>query len=107
METNEAEIARPTNDYMLSLVLRNEGYAMAFPNELLAEGLAPEGLKEYIVQRSRWCIDPMKVLCGRMGLFSSSNLWWLERDRDHLLTPDTNLPAVAAEVPCRRIAGTG
>ena len=34
------------------------GYRTIFLNEQLSLGLAAEGLKEYITQRSRWCLGP-------------------------------------------------
>ena len=45
-----------TEDYLLSLRLKEIGYTTAYLNEPLTFGLAPEGLKEYITQRSRWCL---------------------------------------------------
>ena len=38
--------------------------------ERLTLGLAPEGLKEYITQRSRWCLGFMQIVRGRSGPFS-------------------------------------
>ena len=48
--------ASVTEDYLLTLALREFGYRTIYLNEKLSLGLAPEGLKEYITQRSRWCL---------------------------------------------------
>ncbi|MBP0574581.1 hypothetical protein J8J40_28375, partial [Mycobacterium tuberculosis] len=69
-------------------------------NEPLTEGLAPEGLKEYITQRARWCLGLMQIVRGRLGPFSRSGLRW--RDRwsvvDGLLYWLTNYPFRIAAV---------
>ena len=59
-----------TEDYLLSLRLKEKGFLTAFLNEPLTYGLAPEGLKEYIVQRSRWCLGFMQIVRGRSGPLS-------------------------------------
>ena len=45
-----------TEDYLLTLRLREKGIRTIYLNEVLSLGLAPEGLKEYYGQRSRWCL---------------------------------------------------
>ena len=40
-----------TEDYLLTLRLKETGYATAYLDEPLSFGLAPEGLKEYVTQR--------------------------------------------------------
>lgn len=37
-----------TEDFMLTLQLQEYGYRTVYLNEALTEGLAPEGLKEYV-----------------------------------------------------------
>ena len=59
-----------TEDYLLSLRLKEKGYTTAYLNEPLTFGLAPEGLKEYVTQRSRWCLGFMQIARGRSGPFS-------------------------------------
>jgi cellulose synthase (UDP-forming) len=59
-----------TEDYLLTLRLKERGLSTAYLNEPLTFGLAPEGLKEYIVQRSRWCLGFMQIARGRSGPFS-------------------------------------
>ena len=69
-----------TEDYLLTLRLKEKGFATAYLNEPLTYGLAPEGLKEYVTQRSRWCLGFMQIARGRSGPLSSrSNLAWLDR----------------------------
>jgi cellulose synthase (UDP-forming) len=50
-----------TEDYLLSLRLKEKGFLTAYLNEPLTYGLAPEGLKEYITQRSRWRLGFMQI----------------------------------------------
>jgi len=45
-----------TEDYLLTLRLKGQGFKTIYLNEQLSLGLAPEGLKEYVTQRSRWCL---------------------------------------------------
>jgi cellulose synthase (UDP-forming) len=59
-----------TEDYLLSLRLKEKGFSTAYLNEPLTYGLAPEGLKEYITQRSRWCLGFMQIVRGRSGPLS-------------------------------------
>ncbi len=64
-----------TEDYLLTLRMKEAGYRTVYLNEPLTLGLAPEGLKEYITQRSRWCLGFVQIFRGRSGPFSrSSNL---------------------------------
>jgi cellulose synthase (UDP-forming) len=60
-----------TEDYLLSLRFKEKGFSTAYLNEPLTYGLAPEGLKEYITQRSRWCLGFMQIARGRSGPFSA------------------------------------
>jgi cellulose synthase (UDP-forming) len=62
-----------TEDYLLTLRLREIGYRTVYLNERLSLGLAPEGLKEYVVQRSRWCLGFMQICAGRSGPFRFGN----------------------------------
>jgi cellulose synthase (UDP-forming) len=56
-----------TEDYLVTLRLREIGYQTVYLNERLSLGLAPEGLKEYITQRSRWCLGFVQICRGRSG----------------------------------------
>lgn len=59
-----------TEDYLLTLRMAEAGYKTAYLNERLSLGLAPEGLAEYCVQRSRWCLGFVQICRGRNGPFS-------------------------------------
>lgn len=63
-----------TEDFMMTLVLRDAGWETAYLNEALTEGLAPEGLKEYVTQRARWCLGMMQIARSRVGPFARNNL---------------------------------
>lgn len=66
--------ASVTEDYLLTSTLALHGYATVYLNEALSEGLAPEGLKEYITQRARWCLGLMQIVHSRAGPFSREKL---------------------------------
>ncbi|MEQ6248114.1 glycosyltransferase [Sulfitobacter sp. HNIBRBA3233] len=63
-----------TEDFMLTLALQNGGWKTIYLSEPLTEGLAPEGLKEYITQRARWCLGLMQIARSSLGPFAPSNL---------------------------------
>ena len=56
-----------TEDYLLTLRLRERGIRTVYLNEVLSLGLAPEGLKEYYGQRSRWCLGAIQICRGPSG----------------------------------------
>ena len=56
-----------TEDYLLTLRLKADGYRTVYLNERLSLGLAPEGLKEYITQRGRWCLGFVQICRGPLG----------------------------------------
>lgn len=63
-----------TEDFMLTLALQNAGWRSVYLSEPLSEGLAPEGLKEYVTQRARWCLGLMQIARSSLGPFSTNNL---------------------------------
>lgn len=63
-----------TEDFMMTLVLQERGWKTVYLNEPLSEGLAPEGLKEYVTQRARWCLGLMQIARSRLGPLSRNNL---------------------------------
>lgn len=63
-----------TEDFMLTLALQNAGWKTVYLTEPLTEGLAPEGLKEYVTQRARWCLGLMQIARSSLGPFAKSNL---------------------------------
>jgi cellulose synthase (UDP-forming) len=69
-----------TEDYLVTLRLKELGYRTVYLNERLTLGLAPEGLKEYITQRGRWCLGFMQIVRGRSGPLSlHSKLSFIDR----------------------------
>ena len=51
----------------MTLRLKESGYRTVYLNEPLTLGLAPEGLKEYITQRGRWCLGTLQVALLKDG----------------------------------------
>ncbi|OAF08684.1 glycosyl transferase family 2 [Bradyrhizobium neotropicale] len=69
-----------TEDYLVTLRLKERGLRTVYLNERLTIGLAPEGLKEYITQRGRWCLGFMQIVRGRSGPLSrNSKLSFIDR----------------------------
>ena len=62
-----------TEDYLLTLRLREKRFRTVYLNEVLSLGLAPEGLKEYYGQRSRWCLGAVQICCGRSSPLNFRN----------------------------------
>jgi cellulose synthase (UDP-forming) len=63
-----------TEDFMLTLVLQEANYRTVYLNEALTEGLAPEGLKEYVTQRARWCLGLMQIARSHVGPLARNRL---------------------------------
>jgi len=59
-----------TEDYLLTLRLSEHGYRTVYLGEPLSEGLAAEGLPQYISQRTRWCLGMMQIVRGPYNPFS-------------------------------------
>jgi cellulose synthase (UDP-forming) len=68
-----------TEDFLITLRLQEEGFTTVYLNEALTEGLAPEGLGEYITQRGRWCLGLIQIVRGPMGPFSRNRLRLVDR----------------------------
>ena len=62
-----------TEDYLLTIRMQRNGFRTVYLNERLSMGLAPEGLKEYVTQRSRWCLGFMQIIRGKDGPFHLGN----------------------------------
>lgn len=62
-----------TEDYLLTLRLKRNGFRTVYLNERLSLGLAPEGLNEYMTQRSRWCLGFIQIIRGADGPFKLKN----------------------------------
>ena len=68
-----------TEDFLLTLRLAEKGWKTAYLNEPLTEGLAPEGLQEYIVQRGRWCLGMMQIIRNVYNPFGDHKLSLMHR----------------------------
>lgn len=62
-----------TEDFLLTVRLRERGYKTIYLNEKLSVGLAPEGINEYATQRTRWCLGLVQICRGRSGPFRFGN----------------------------------
>jgi cellulose synthase (UDP-forming) len=62
-----------TEDYLVSLRLRERGFRTVYLNEALSLGLAPEGLAEYSCQRSRWALGFVQICRGTSGPLRPNN----------------------------------
>lgn len=63
-----------TEDFMVTLCLQEAGWRTVYLDEALTEGLAPEGLKEYVTQRARWCLGLMQIIRSRVGPLARNGL---------------------------------
>ena len=61
-----------TEDALTTYRLEEAGWRTIYLNEKLSQGLAPEGLAEYVVQRSRWCLGTVQQIRTPWGPFGSS-----------------------------------
>jgi cellulose synthase (UDP-forming) len=71
--------ATVTEDMLTSFRMREIGYRTVYLNEHLSHGLAPEGLSEYITQRSRWCLGAMQQIRTRWGFAGSARIGLMNR----------------------------
>lgn len=62
-----------TEDYLLTLRLHESGLKTVYLDERLSAGLAPEGLKEYATQRTRWCLGFIQICRGRYNPLRFNN----------------------------------
>jgi len=62
-----------TEDLLVTLRLSEKGIRTVYLNEVLSLGLAPEGLKEYYGQRSRWCLGATQIFRGKSGPLKFGN----------------------------------
>ena len=63
-----------TEDFLLTLELDRRGWRTIYLNERLSAGLAPEGIKEYLTQRGRWCLGLMQIIRSSIGPLSRGHL---------------------------------
>ena len=62
-----------TEDYLVTLKMKAGGYRTDYLNERLSLGLAPEGLKEYVTQRTRWALGFIQICRGPLGPWRRDN----------------------------------
>lgn len=62
-----------TEDYLVTLKMKAVGFRTVYLNERLSLGLAPEGLKEYVTQRSRWALGFVQICRGALGPLRPNN----------------------------------
>jgi cellulose synthase/poly-beta-1,6-N-acetylglucosamine synthase-like glycosyltransferase len=68
-----------TEDMLTTFKLKEHGYRTIFLNEQLSMGLAPEGLQEYIKQRSRWCLGGIQQLYTRWSFAGPARVGLINR----------------------------
>ena len=68
-----------TEDFLITLRLQEAGWRTVYLNEPLTEGLAPEGVVEYVVQRTRWCLGLIQIVRGPSGPLTRNNLRLIDR----------------------------
>lgn len=68
-----------TEDMLTTFKMEEHGYRTIFLNEKLSIGLAPEGLKEYVTQRSRWCLGALQQIYTRWSFAGSARIGWISR----------------------------
>lgn len=83
-----------TEDFLLTIRLDSHGYRTVYLNEALTEGLAPEGLHEYVVQRGRWCLGMMQIVRNVYNPLGANRLRLMQRFSliDSLLFWTTTFP---------------
>lgn len=80
-----------TEDMLTTFKLQEHGYRTVFLNERLSLGLASESLREYVAQRSRWCLGAVQQIYTRYSFWGSARL----RLRDRVAFFDSVLYWVA------------
>jgi len=64
-----------TEDFLTSLTLKAAGYRTAYVDEVLAVGLAPEGLDSFFGQRLRWAVGGLQIFRYFNPLFKVGLTW--------------------------------
>jgi cellulose synthase (UDP-forming) len=68
-----------TEDMLTTFKLEEHGYRTIFLNEMLSMGLAPEGLQEYIAQRTRWCLGAIQQIYTRWSFAGRARISLVNR----------------------------
>lgn len=68
-----------TEDMLTSFKIAEHGYRTIYLNERLSLGLAPESLREFISQRSRWCLGAIQQISTRWSFFGAGRVGVINR----------------------------
>lgn len=68
-----------TEDMLTTFRMLEHGYRTILLDEPLSLGLAPEGLKDYIGQRSRWCLGAIQQIYTRWSFFGAAKIGFINR----------------------------
>ena len=68
-----------TEDMLTTFRMLEHGYRTVFLNEQLSLGLAPEGLQEYVSQRSRWCLGAVQQIYTRWSFAGAAKIGFMNR----------------------------
>lgn len=68
-----------TEDMLTSFRMEEFGFKTIYLNEPLSMGLAPEGVQEYLNQRSRWCLGALQQMYTRWSFAGSARLSFISR----------------------------
>jgi cellulose synthase (UDP-forming) len=68
-----------TEDMLTTFRLQEYGYRTIFLNEHLSSGLAPEGLTEFVTQRSRWCLGALQQIYTRWSFAGHARISLISR----------------------------
>uniref|UniRef100_A0A7S2S9H6 Glycosyltransferase 2-like domain-containing protein n=2 Tax=Mucochytrium quahogii TaxID=96639 RepID=A0A7S2S9H6_9STRA len=68
-----------TEDFLTSLTLTSRGYKTTYVYENLVEGLAPESLTQFVLQRSRWAGGGLEIFFRSNPLTFKGGLEWKHR----------------------------
>ena len=68
-----------TEDMLTTFRMLEHGYRTIFLNEPLSLGLAPEGLQQYITQRSRWCLGAVQQIYTRWSFAGPARIGLVNR----------------------------
>lgn len=68
-----------TEDMLTTFRMLEYRYRTVFLNEQLSLGLAPEGLQEYITQRSRWCLGAIQQIYTRWSFVGPARIGLINR----------------------------
>jgi cellulose synthase (UDP-forming) len=97
-----------TEDFLVTLELDRQGWRTVYLNERLSVGLAPEGIREYLDQRGRWCLGLMQIIRSSLGPFSRDHLSPAYRIGliDAFLYWATSSRSSCSVLPCRSSIGS-